>query len=50
LRELIAALGRRLPQVERCGEAEIARAATALTQKAEQRLADFDGESDKKSD
>jgi hypothetical protein len=50
LRELIAALDRRLPQVERCGEVEIARAATALRKKAEQRLADLDAESGKKSD
>jgi hypothetical protein len=49
LRELIAALDRRLPQVERCGEAEIARAATALRKKAEQRLADLEAESDRKA-
>lgn len=39
LRELIAALDRRVPHVERLGEVEIARAATALKKKAEQRLA-----------
>ena len=50
LRELIAALDRRLPHVERCGEVEIARAAAALRKKAEQRLADLEAESDKKSD
>ena len=39
LRELIAALDRRVPHVERLGEVEIARAATALRKKAEERLA-----------
>jgi hypothetical protein len=39
LRELIAALDRRVPHVERLGEVEIARAAMALKKKAEQRLA-----------
>jgi len=39
LRELIAALDRRVPHVERLGEADIARAATALKKKAELRLA-----------
>jgi hypothetical protein len=49
LRELIAALDRRVPHVERCGEVEIALAATGLKTKAEQRLADLEAESDKKS-
>ena len=47
LRELIAALDRRLPHVERLGEVEIARAATALRKKAEQRLAELETESDR---
>jgi len=47
LRELIAALDRRVPHVERLGEVEIARAATALRKKAEERLAKLEAESDK---
>ena len=47
LRELIAALDRRVPHVERFGEVEIARAATTLRKKAEQRLAKLEAESDK---
>jgi hypothetical protein len=39
LRELIAALDRRVPHVERLGELGIARAATALKRAAELRLA-----------
>src|SRR5256885_11252157 len=39
LRELITALDRRVPHVERAGEVEIARAAAALRKKAVQRLA-----------
>jgi hypothetical protein len=39
LRELIAALDRRVPHVERLGELDIARAATALKRAAELRLA-----------
>lgn len=39
LRELIAALERRVPMIERAGEAAIARDATALRQKALERLA-----------
>lgn len=39
LEELIAALDRRVPRVERAGEAAIARDAAALRQKAVQRLA-----------
>jgi hypothetical protein len=47
LRELIAALDRRVPHVERIGEVEIARAATALKKKALQRLAKLEAENDK---
>jgi hypothetical protein len=47
LRELIAALDRRVPHCERVGEVEIARAATALRKKAEQRLAKLEAESNK---
>jgi hypothetical protein len=50
LRELIAALDRRVPQVERVGEIEIARAAAALRKKAEQRLASLEAKSGDKSD
>ena len=39
LEELIAALDRRVPRVERAGEAEIARDAAALRAKAVERLA-----------
>ena len=42
LRELIAALDRRLPQVERSGEASIARAAAALRAEATKRIADLE--------
>jgi hypothetical protein len=44
LRELIAALDRRLPHVERAGEVAIARDAAALRQKALQRIAMLEGE------
>jgi hypothetical protein len=47
LRELIAALDRRVPHCERLGEVEIVRAATALKKKAEQRLAKLEAESNK---
>ena len=47
LRELIAALDRRVPHVERLGEVEIARAATALKKKALERLAKLEAENDK---
>ena len=47
LRELIAALDRRLPHCERLGEVEIVRAATALKRKAEQRLAELETGSNK---
>ena len=39
LRELIAALDRRVPRVERVGEVSIAREAAALREKALQRIA-----------
>ena len=39
LRELIAALDRRVPRVERVGEVSIARDAAALREKALQRIA-----------
>jgi hypothetical protein len=45
LRELIAALDRRVPHCERLGEVEIVRAAAALKEKAEQRLAVLESES-----
>jgi hypothetical protein len=45
LRELIAALDRRVPHCERLGEVEIVRAATALKKMAEQRLAKLEAES-----
>jgi hypothetical protein len=41
LRELIAALDRRLPHVERAGEEAIARDAAALRARAEKRLAEI---------
>ena len=42
LRELIAALDRRVPRVERAGEAAIARDAAALRAKAVKRLAELE--------
>lgn len=42
LRELIAALDRRVPQVERLGEVEIAREGRALREKALQRIAELE--------
>jgi hypothetical protein len=42
LRELIAALDRRVPHLERVEEVEIARAAAALRKKAEQRLTEVE--------
>ena len=39
LRELVAALDRRAPQVERAGEAQIARDAASLRDKALKRIA-----------
>jgi len=41
LEELIAALDRRVPRVERAGEATIAREAAALREKAVARLAEL---------
>lgn len=41
LEELIAALDRRVPRVERAGEADIARDAAALRAKAVERLAEL---------
>ncbi len=43
LRELIAALDRRSPHIERAGEASIARDAAALKAKAQKRLAELAG-------
>lgn len=42
LRELIAALDRRVPQVERAGEVSIARDAAALRDKALERIAQLE--------
>lgn len=44
LMELIAALDRRLPQVQRIGEAAIATAATALRAEALRRLGEIERE------
>lgn len=44
LLELIAALDRRVPCVERAGEATIAREAAALREKAVKRLAELSNE------
>ena len=41
LRELIAALDKRVPRIERVGEASIARDAAALRKKALERLAEL---------
>ena len=46
LRELIAALDRRVPHLERVDEVEIARAAAALRKKAVQRLTEVEAERD----
>jgi hypothetical protein len=45
LRELIAALDRRVPRVEQAGEGAIARDAAALREKAVQRLEELEAES-----
>ena len=45
LHELIAALDRRVPQVERAGESAIARDAAALREKALRRLKELDAQS-----
>jgi hypothetical protein len=42
LRELIAALDTRIPHVERAGEAEIARDAAALRQRAVEQIAQLE--------
>jgi 4-hydroxy-3-methylbut-2-enyl diphosphate reductase IspH len=44
LEELIAALERRVPHIERAGEAAIARDAEALRQEALRRIAELDDE------
>jgi hypothetical protein len=44
LHELIAALDRRVPHVERAGEIAIAREARALREKALQRIAELENE------
>jgi len=44
LRELIVALDRRVPQVERVGEVEIARAAAGLRIEALRRIEELEGE------
>jgi hypothetical protein len=44
LHELIAALDRRVPHVERSGEASIARAAAALRAETMKRIADLEQE------
>jgi hypothetical protein len=44
LHELIAALDRRVPHVERIGEIEIAREGHALREKALQRIAELEAE------
>jgi hypothetical protein len=46
LRELIEALDRRVPHIERLGEVDIVEAATALRQKARERLAALESDSD----
>jgi hypothetical protein len=46
LRELIAALDRRVPHLERLDEVDIARAAAALRKKAVQRLTEVETERD----
>lgn len=45
LRELIAALDRRVPHVDRAGETQIARDAAALRAKAVRRLAELEADS-----
>jgi hypothetical protein len=43
LRELVAALDHRVPQIERVGEAQIARDAAELRERALQRIAELEG-------
>ena len=51
LAELIAAIDRRLPQVQRSGEAVIANAAVRLRMEAEKRIAELDRDiADRKSE
>jgi len=42
LRELVAALDQRVPHIERAGEAQIARDAAGLREKALQRIAELE--------
>lgn len=49
LRELIAALDRRVPRVERAGEASIAREAAALRARAVMRLHDVEREEERRT-
>ncbi len=44
LRELVEALDRRLPRVERAGEAAVARDAAALREKAMKRILELEAE------
>ncbi len=44
LRELVVALDRRVPHVERAGESQIARDAAALREKAMKRISELEGE------
>jgi predicted deacylase len=46
LRELIEALDRRVPHIERLGEVDIVEAANALRHKARQRLAALESDTD----
>lgn len=48
LQELIAALDRRVPHVERIGEGDIAREGRALREKALQRIAELEASADPK--
>lgn len=50
LEELIVALDRRVPRVERAGEAAIARDAAALRQKAVKRLAELANQTSEDTD
>lgn len=49
LRELIAALDRRVPRVERAGEASIANEAAALRARAVRRLQDLEREDESRA-
>jgi hypothetical protein len=50
LRELIAALDRRVPQPDRAGEKTIARDAAALKLEALKRIAELEGETNARRD